>query len=204
MTFGRTFGRSISGRYNLPSVMAYAPIDALRSHLYPVQTAPVVTALQAMKDPQNLALSYMLPINMAQQQWKKVASRWDWQEWSGSADSYARAFDASGATLRELHGTVEMPRWQEMHELGRELADQLMADRVEDDPSKFTPLSRNLPYPETMLSPMMPAQAMAEAFHPEPFYPTGWRQAWEYPQIHATLNQIHAQDIVYAAYMLPK
>jgi len=200
MNFGRSFGRTPSGRYNLPTVMAYAPIDALRSHLYPVQTSPVVAALQAMKDPANLPQTYMLPINMAQQQWKKY-DRWLWQEWSGSADSYAKAFDASGATLRELHGTMEMPRWQEMATLGRELSDELMRQRVEDDPSKFTPLLRNMQYPT-----QWPAQSEGfdVQFAPNPQYPVGWRQAWEYPQVFSALDQIRAQDAVYAAFMLPK
>jgi hypothetical protein len=182
--------------------MSRAPIDALRSHLYPVEQAPVVNALQAMKDPANLPLAYMLPINMAQQQWKKM-DRWTWQEWSGAADSYAQAFDASGATLRQIHGTVEMPKWQEMSELGRELSDEIMRQRVFDDPSKYTPLYRNLPYPSTPYTPgLLPS--FGDHFAPEPSYPLGWRQAWEYPQVFSAIDEIRAQDAVYAAYMLPK
>jgi hypothetical protein len=196
MTFGRSFGRPVAGRFVLPSVLARAPLNALRSHLYPVQTAPVVEALQQMQNPANLPLAYVLPIKMAQQQWKKY-DRWSWQPWSGSIDSYARAFEASGSTLRTIRASMELPPHQEMATLGRELGNQLMSNLVEEDPRQYNPLLRNMQYPTTW----PPENESFGVMMQMDAYPLPRGQRARFEEVAGNMAAIRAQDAVYAAYM---
>lgn len=197
MTFGRDFGRGVGSRYVLPTVLARAPLNALRSHNYPVETAPAVEALQKMQEAANLPLYYVLPINMAQAQWKKL-DRWRWQEWSGPIDSYAQAFAASGATLKTLRASVELQPHQEMAVLGRELSDQLMNNLIEEDPRQYNPLLRNMQYPSHW-----PAEDQSFGVQMQmdagPPLPPAQREYFE--RVASAMDSIRAQDLVYAQYM---
>lgn len=196
MTFGRDFGRGTGSRFVLPTVMARAPLNALRSQLYPVETAPVVDALQQMDHPANLPLYYVLPIKMAQAQWKKT-DRWQWQAWSGPIDSYAQAFAASGATLKTIRESQELPPLKGFAEAGRELGDQLMRNLIEDDPSQYHPLLRNMQYPSTWPP---PDESFGVQMQLDAFSRMSPGQRARFERIAADMDAIRAQDLAWAVY----
>jgi len=197
VTFGRDFGRGTGSRFVLPTVMARAPLNALRSQLYPVETAPVVDALQQMQQPANLPPYYVLPIKMAQAQWKKT-DRWQWQAWSGPIDSYAKAFSESGATLRTIRESQELPPMKEITALGRELGNQLMENLIEEDPSQYRPLLRNMQYPSTWPP---PSESFGVQMQLDDFSRMAPGQRARFERIASDMDAIRAQDLAYAVFM---
>lgn len=128
--------------FAIPREIRDAPLEAHRSHLYPV--APPVAAYERMAAGE-LAYEQWLPQNMGQQQWKKDAD-YGYGPQMGPVEGFIRAVSESGSDLRtaRLHQTPhpQLP-WEVV---AQQLVDQ--ADwALPTDPTGRHPIMRGLPYP---------------------------------------------------------
>lgn len=195
--YGSSYGRSLGGKYQLPTVMARAPLNALRSHLYPVDKPAAAQAALAMQRPEDLPQWVLLPISMAQAQWKKYGGRWTWQNYDGPIQSYAGAFRESGSTLRELRADPQtMGPSQPLAQVAQGLADQMMRDDVHDNPGDYVPILRNMQYPSPW--PDQPVEEFDEFGQ----WPASVDQIEAQSVFRSTLDSIRNQDFAWAVLML--
>lgn len=128
-----------------PSMIVNAPMDALRSHLYPVQPEIAGEALQFMAQEGGPPHRVFEPGTFGQQQWKKLR-RWTWRDWDATAQSFNQVYDSPTTcfTARLNHHPGRTG-----HQISQELVETLWSQITDHDelPDERVPLARDISYP---------------------------------------------------------
>ncbi len=132
-----------------PPALANAPIELLRSQLYPMDPNAMVPGIAQAMDggypPQQ-----WLPIRMVQQQWKRDGYHNQWLPYDSAFQGYMQALRTGGSTLQSIRRHSPPVPTLPWDMLRAELAAQL---EVSSGPEVMRhPLARGVPYPERLPS----------------------------------------------------
>jgi len=143
-----------------PAQVQHAPLELLRSHLYPVDPRAIAQAvLQGAM--QNYPPNNWLPLRMTQQQWKKSSTGF-YRPHDSSVNGYIRALRDSGAQLRTARAAVPQHPSLPWDVMSAQL--QATIDMSRGGSEMGFPLARNVPSPGRLPSQYFDAMDDFEMF----------------------------------------